>query len=247
MDEWREVPANRLDAWADEVVAGLDAHEDVDRALRYALRRRPSLREENGARMADAVRAAALGLGPAACALAAGVSERLLGNWLARDASFAAAMAAARELAGGQGAGGRPGPAGPALHPAGLRVLLKALRAGSLHAPAAALIGLSGRALYRLRRESPEIAALVAAARRARPRKTDRRGGPGRRRYRLVRLDETALPSGSPVPGPRISPDADPADPVDRVDPAGPAGPVDLRDAPTGLGGRRVPGVPPGR
>ncbi|MER6915112.1 hypothetical protein ABT354_25835 [Streptomyces sp. NPDC000594] len=216
MDEWREVPASRLDTWADEVLAGLDAHEGIDRALRRALGRGPTLGEENSTRMADALRAAALGLSPAACALAAGVSERLLANWQARDASFGAAMAAAVELARTRRA--EPGPAG--LNPAALRVLLTALRAGALHAPAAALIGMSGRALYRLRRERPEIAALVAAARRARPRKGDRRGAPRyERRYRLVRLDGSTTPSPS-VPAPRAT--ADTLTPESHPAPEGP-------------------------
>ncbi|WP_406002318.1 hypothetical protein [Streptomyces sp. NBC_00829] len=33
MSDRRADPGNRLDEWADRVVAGLDAHEEVDRAL----------------------------------------------------------------------------------------------------------------------------------------------------------------------------------------------------------------------
>ncbi|MCM2390566.1 hypothetical protein [Streptomyces albipurpureus] len=186
MDEYGETPANSLEAWADGVVARLDVHEDIDRSLLYALRKGPSLRDETAARMADALRAAALGLNSAGCAMAAGVSERLLLNWQSQDPSFAAAMAAATDMARAQTAG----LAGP-LNPAALRVLLRALRNGALHGPAAALVGMSGRALYRLRRESPEVAALVAAARRARPKKADRRRrSPYEQRYRLIRLDQ---------------------------------------------------------
>ncbi|GGZ29335.1 hypothetical protein GCM10010387_23370 [Streptomyces inusitatus] len=201
MDERLEAPLSRLDLWADEVVAGLDADEDIDRSLRRALRGgKPDLREENAARRADALRAAALGLNPAACAMAAGVSERLLLNWQRGDDAFAAAMTAAREMARTDDVA-RPA---DALNPAALRVLLSALRGGALHAPAAALVGMSGRALYRLRRESPEIAALVAAARRARPKKADRRrGAKCEQRYRLVRVEDGAVsPSGPAGHGP---------------------------------------------
>jgi hypothetical protein len=176
-------PADRLDGWADGVLARLGAQREADHALRLALPGEPSLREETAARMAEALRAAALGLGPAGCAVAAGVSERLLLNWQRRDGAFAAA-----------------GPAGrPPLTPLALRVLLTAVRAGALNETAAALIGMSGRAFYRLRRESPEIAALVAAARRSRPRRSGRRRRPGHEdpwRYRLVRLDPPAGPRG---------------------------------------------------
>ncbi|GAA2251112.1 hypothetical protein GCM10010232_43850 [Streptomyces amakusaensis] len=197
MDERLEAPLSRLDLWADEVIAGLDANEDIDRSLRGALRGgKPDLREENAARRADALRAAALGLNPAACAMAAGVSERLLLNWQRGDDAFAAAMTAAREMARTDDVA-RPA---DALNPAALRVLLSALRGGALHAPAAALVGMSGRALYRLRRESPEIAALVAAARRARPKKADRRrGAKYEQRYRLVRMEDGAVSPSVPA------------------------------------------------
>ncbi len=185
MGERRADPANRLESWADRVMADLDAQEDLDRALLRALRYSPSLREETAARMADAVRAAALGLGPAGCAVAAGVSERLLGAWQAQDPSFAAAMAAATSMARAHAPD-----SGVPLNPASLRVLLKAVRGGGLYGPAAALAGMSGRAFYRLRREIPEVGALVAAARRARPKKADRRRKSRYEyHYRLVRVD----------------------------------------------------------
>ncbi|MEJ8633226.1 hypothetical protein [Streptomyces sp. MS2.AVA.5] len=186
MEERRVDPANRLESWADGVVAALDAQEDVDRALLHALGARPSLREETAARMADAVRAAALGLGPPGCAVAAGVSERLLTAWQEHDPTFAAAMAAAATMARARG----PVP-GATLNATALRVLLTAMRGGALHGPAAALVGMSGRAFYRLRRERPEVGALVAAARRARPKKADRRKRPKyEQHYRLVRIDD---------------------------------------------------------
>ncbi|MFI1016715.1 hypothetical protein [Streptomyces sp. NPDC020965] len=180
---------NHLETWADGVVAELAAQEALDRSLLSALPGKPSLREETAARMADALRAAALGLNPGGCAVAAGVSERLLLTWQAREPAFAAAMAAAAELARV-----RTPSTSVRLSPLSLRVVLKAVRDGALHAPAAALVGMSGRAFYRLRRESPELGALVAAARRARPRRADRRKKwqERERGYRLVRVDEAS-------------------------------------------------------
>ncbi|WP_371794325.1 hypothetical protein [Streptomyces sp. NBC_01718] len=186
MDERQADPANRPESWADRVVADLDAQEGVDRALLQVLRNPPSLREETVGRMADAVRAAALGLGSAGCAVAAGISEGLLRAWRAQDPSFAAAMAAATVLARAH-----VPDSGIPLNPTSLRVLLKAVRGGALLGSAAALVGMSERALYRLRRESPEVGALVAAARRARPKKADRRGKTRyEHHYRLLRVDD---------------------------------------------------------
>ncbi|MFF7577104.1 hypothetical protein ACFZBE_19270 [Streptomyces sp. NPDC008061] len=186
MDERQADPANRPESWADRVVADLDAQEGIDRVLLHVLRNPPSLREETVGRMADAVRAAALGLGPAGCAVAAGISERLLCAWRAQDPSFAAAMAAATAMARAHAPD-----SGIPLNPTSLRVLLKAVRGGALLGPAAALVGMSERALYRLRRECPEVGALVAAARRARPKKIDRRGKARyQHHYRLLRVDD---------------------------------------------------------
>ncbi|MFD0415616.1 hypothetical protein [Streptomyces sp. NPDC127108] len=194
--ERRAAAVNRLEAWADGVVAGLDAQEDIDRSLLQALRVDPSLRAETAVRRADALRAAALGLGPAGCAAAAGVTERLLLNWQAQDPSFAEAMAAATLMAASEREQGRPmaTPAGPGA--AALRVVLRAVRDGVAQPSAAVLGGWSERSFLRLRRRSPEVAALLAAARRARARarRTERRGVPGGGRgYRLVRVDDGPL------------------------------------------------------
>ncbi|MBB5102199.1 hypothetical protein [Streptomyces spectabilis] len=188
----RAACAHRLEAWADGVVAGLDAQEDVERSLSHALRGDPSLREETAVRRADALRAAALGLGPAGCAVAAGVSPRMLGNWQEQDPAFAAAMTAAAELAERERErAARAEVAVSGLSPAALRVVLKAIREGSVQSAAAALGGWSEQSFLRLRRKSPEVAALLAAARRARTKKADRRGRPRfERGYRLVRVDE---------------------------------------------------------
>ncbi|MEW2524291.1 hypothetical protein [Streptomyces sp. NPDC047071] len=188
----RAACAHRLDAWADGVVAGLDAQEDVERSLLQALRGDPSLREETAVRRADALRAAALGLGPAGCAVAAGVSVRMLRNWQEQDPAFAAAMTAAAELAEQERERAAPVAAdAPGLGPAALRVVLKAIREGSVQSSAAVIGGWSEQSFLRLRRRSPEVAALLAAARRARAKKADRRGRPRfERGYRLVRVDD---------------------------------------------------------
>ncbi|WP_161624954.1 hypothetical protein [Streptomyces spectabilis] len=201
MERRRAACAHRLEAWADGVVAGLDAQEDVERSLSRALRGEPSLREETAVRRADALRAAALGLGPAGCAVAAGVSHRMLRTWQEQDPAFAAAMTAAVELAERERErAARAETEAPGLGPAALRVVLKAVREGSVQSAAAALGGWSEQSFLRLRRKSPEVAALLAAARRARAKKADRRGRPRfERGYRLVRVDEGEMGSDASV------------------------------------------------
>ncbi|NNN30947.1 hypothetical protein HLK59_11315 [Streptomyces sp. S3(2020)] len=196
MDEGVD-PARESAAWTDGVLERLVAQDDLDADLLAALGRSPTLREETLTRMAEAVRAAALGLGPAGCAVAAGVPERLLRNWQAHNPSFAAAMAAASTLARlhTPGGNGKPAP----LTPAALRVLLRAVRAGARHAPAAEAAGVTLNALNGLRRQHPTLNALILAARRARPKRGDRRGVSAfEHRYRLVRVDDTAPETPSP-------------------------------------------------
>ncbi len=183
------------DEWADDVLAWMSSQEEVDRALRDALRRSPSQREETLARMADALRGAAQGLTIPGCAAAAGVPERTLREWLDIDASFAGALRAAQALAEAHGL--RPG-AAPT--PAALRLILNAIRTGATGPAAANLVGISIRGFNRLRAEAPPVAALIAAARRARTAKasagrrrrrlstTSRRAG-----YRIVQLDDPIL------------------------------------------------------
>ncbi|MFD3875634.1 hypothetical protein [Streptomyces sp. NPDC058623] len=192
------------DEWADEVVACMGSRDMVERALREALSRTPSQREETIARMADALRGAAQGLSVPGCAAAAGVPERILREWLEIDASFAGALRAAHALA--QAHGLRPG-AEPT--PAALHLLLDAIRKGAAWPAAATLVGISIRGFNRLRSEAPQVGALIAAAQRARPART----APGGRRrlpkaggtrpgYRIVRLDDPVLsPGGRPDPG----------------------------------------------
>ncbi|WP_329388418.1 hypothetical protein OG625_33425 [Streptomyces sp. NBC_01351] len=189
----------KQDEWADRVVARTGFQEELDRALRDALRRPPSQREETITRMADALRGAAQGLTVPGCAAAAGVSERTLREWLVLDAGFAGALRAARALAEAHGANPGPTPT-----PAALQLMLNAIRKGATLPAAANLIGLSVRGFNRLRADAPSVAALVAAARRAR----SAQATPGRWRrppgsaglragYRIVELDDPVLSPGS--------------------------------------------------
>jgi hypothetical protein len=177
-------------AWADVVVAHLDASEDIDRSLVVALHGNASLHEENALRRADALRGAALGLTAAGCAAAAGISEKLLLTWRARDAPFDAAMTAAQTLARTHALT----PGGP-ITPAGLRLLLRAVGDGSPLGSAAALLGVRSDSLWRLRRANPRVGALVNAALRRGHSKAGRgKKGRGLKGYRLVRLDTPPPP-----------------------------------------------------
>ncbi|MEU9083984.1 hypothetical protein [Streptomyces sp. NPDC048357] len=192
------------DEWADEVLAWMSSQEEMDRALRDALRRTPSQREETIARMADALRGAAQGLTIPGCAAAAGLPERTLREWLDIDVSFAEALRAAHALADAHGL--RPG-AAPT--PAALQLMLNAIRKGAAWPAAATLVGISVRGFNRLRAEAPPVGALIAAAQRARsakggaaqrrrpPKGTGRRAG-----YRIVQLDDPLLSPGSQPDGP---------------------------------------------
>ncbi|MCY0939993.1 hypothetical protein [Streptomyces antarcticus] len=192
---------SQQDEWADEVVARLGSQEDMDRALRDALRRTPSQREETIARMADALRGAAQGLTIPGCAAAAGVPERTLREWLDLDASFAAALGAAHALAEAHGL--RPGTTPT---PAALQLMLNAIRMGAAWPAAATLVGISIRGFNRLRAEAPPVAALIAAAQRARgakaaagQRRRPAKAASSRAGYRIVRLDDPLLsPGGQP-------------------------------------------------
>ncbi|MFF1368818.1 hypothetical protein [Streptomyces virginiae] len=196
------------DEWADEVLAWMSSQEEMDRALRDALRRTPSQREETIARMADALRGAAQGLTLPGCAAAAGVPERILREWLEIDSSFATALGSAHALAEAHGL--RPGSAPT---PASLQLMLNAIRKGAAWPAAATLVGISVRGFNRLRAEAPPVGALIAAAQRARSAKA---GASRRRRppkaasrrvgYRIVQLDD-----------PLLSPDSQPDDSADGL------------------------------
>ncbi|MET7743778.1 hypothetical protein [Streptomyces sp. NPDC005385] len=186
MDEATDTDAP-LAAWADDVLAHLDARTRLDEELLVALGREPNLREETLTRMAEAVRAAALGIDAAGCAAAAGIPERLLLNWQALEPSFAEAMSAASALSGWNGHGEeKPVP----LTPLELRTLLTVIRSGAAVGAAAARVGVSRRRLDEARRRRPEVNALILAARRTRAPKSARRSGVSYGHgYRLLQVD----------------------------------------------------------
>ncbi|MEU8774526.1 hypothetical protein [Streptomyces sp. NPDC048606] len=193
----------RQEDWADEVVAWFGCQEETERALREALHRPPSQREETVARMADAVRGAAQGLTIPGCAAVAGVAERTMREWLAMDASFAAAVRAAQGLAEAHGLDPRTAPT-----PAALQLVLNAIRKGAAWPAAAGLAGISVRGFNRLRSEAPLVGALVAAAQRARsvrsaagPRRTPPASKPRRPGYRIVVLDDPLFSPCAPPGG----------------------------------------------
>ncbi|MFJ6614473.1 hypothetical protein ACIQPT_29800 [Streptomyces sp. NPDC091289] len=181
-----DAAGERPDAWAEAVVAGLDAAKAAERALADALRPAMSLKEEKAQRRAEAVRAAAMGLGAAGCASAAGVSGRLLESWRAEDPVFDAALSAARSLAHVHDV-----VPDVTTNPAVLRVALEAILSGVPFVAAGALVGVKRDTFYRLRRGNPRLGALFGAAQSMRRRSVP----PGRKRkadlkgYRLVRLD----------------------------------------------------------
>ncbi|MER5959887.1 hypothetical protein [Streptomyces longhuiensis] len=181
---------------ADRVMAWLAAREDVEQTLHAPLGDLPSERDERLARMADILQATALGLGPQAAAVWAGVPEPLLQRWLASDQHFASAVQTASALASAHGL--EPG---GAKTPAMIRVVMLALSKGATWDAAAAAAGLSVRKLRQLWRESPTLIALLDAARRARSRKPStyvpstyrpRKPGlkPSTNTYRLVQRDD---------------------------------------------------------
>ncbi|MCF3180880.1 hypothetical protein IPZ70_13195 [Streptomyces polychromogenes] len=200
MEERAQDDPERRRAWARELVAGLTAAEDADRSLAAVLDPEPDLQAENDARRARAVHAAAMGLGPAGCAAAAGIPEALLSGWRAKDPAFEAALAAATALAAAH-----RGPARGRISGLGLRLFLQAVARGAHVGTAASIVGLRSDQLLRLRRANPLVAALVdAAVQQAR----GLRGGDRRPKrapaYRLVTLR-------APAPG-REAPD--PPDPA---------------------------------
>ncbi|MFJ9931486.1 hypothetical protein ACIRSJ_00050 [Streptomyces virginiae] len=192
---------------AARVVAWLAARDEAEQALREALGRPPSQRDDTVARMAEALRAAAQGLEEPAIAVVAGVPERMLRGWMEQDPAFAAALRAARALAAGHGLAA-DGCATPAM----LRVVLDAVGRGASWPVAGRLAGFSVRRFNRLRRTTPGVEALLEAAQRMRSRtareaRTGRGGrvahpveskaAAGDRRYRLVQLDDPLLsPTG---------------------------------------------------
>ncbi|MFH7598256.1 hypothetical protein WDV06_24645 [Streptomyces racemochromogenes] len=210
MDERAQDEPERRREWARELVAGLTAAEELDLALAAVLDPEPDLLAENDARRARAVHAAAMGLGPAGCAAAAGIPEALLAGWRARDPAFEAALAAATALAAAHRV-----PARGRTSALGLRLFLQSVARGASAGTSAAIVGLRSDQLLRLRRANPLVAALVdAAVQQAR----GLRGGERRPKrapaYRLVTL--RTPPSG---------PDPDRSHPEGRIEPPAPDAP----------------------
>ncbi|MFE3764452.1 hypothetical protein ACFXPI_22135 [Streptomyces sp. NPDC059104] len=190
MDEQEQDASGDRRQWAAAVLAGLGTAEDIDRTLATALDPHPDLSAENSVRRARAVHAAALGLGPAGCAAAAGIPEPMLAGWRAHDPAFDAALAAASALAEAHRVGA-PGKVGGF----GLRLLLQSVAKGVHAGTAAAIVGLRSDQLLRLRRANPQVSALLdAAVQQARGlRGNDRRPRRGHA-YRLVHVSDAAPP-----------------------------------------------------
>ncbi|MFD4244007.1 hypothetical protein ACFWP3_20745 [Streptomyces sp. NPDC058525] len=154
------------------------------------------LAAETNQRRADAVHAAALGLGPRGWAAAAGISESLLGEWR-KDPAFDGALTAAAALASAHRVAS-PGQ----LNGFQLRLLLRSLaRSGRLGA-AATSAGITLKQLARIRQNSPQVNSLIEAATLHGRHRRGRRSGSA---YRLVHRDAAAGP-GPAGPSEKRSP-----------------------------------------
>ncbi|MFD9378551.1 hypothetical protein ACFWBH_23895 [Streptomyces sp. NPDC059999] len=178
-------------AWAGSAIDDLNAGDEADRSLGEALGTTGDLRAENTQRRAEAVRAAAMGLPPAACALAAGISERMLTVWQGTDPHFNAAMATAQALAHAHGLTGSAAPTSPFA----LRLLLRAVQGGAGIFAAAEQLGIPRHRLQKLR-TNPRVAALVTAAQSIGRKPAPR--GSKTYAYRLVRTSPTGDPPAAP-------------------------------------------------
>ncbi|MCA1219432.1 hypothetical protein [Streptomyces sp. 8L] len=180
---------------AEQVVGWLVDREEVVRTLQLSFGALPSQRDERLSHMSDVLQATAQGLGARAAAVWAGVPEHLLRTWLKDDQVFASAVEAASALATAHGVD-----RSSVRTPATVRVIILAISKGLSWETAVETVGLSSYKLRVLWRDSPMLAALVDAARRARLRKPKRfvppnyrPRKPGRKvathGYRLVRRD----------------------------------------------------------
>ncbi|MFF4321146.1 hypothetical protein [Streptomyces sp. NPDC001568] len=145
-----------------------------------------------------------MGLGPAGCAAAAGISEALLAGWR-KDASFDKALQAAFAMADAH----QVAPRGR-INGFGLGVLLRCLAQGVRLGPAAAVVGLTPAQLKRLRKANTELNSLIETA----ILQGRRHNTPGRN-YRLVQLDGDAMTQDSrahdgkaTTPGPAAAQDS---------------------------------------
>lgn len=151
--------SGRTQEWVDGVLADLHTSDEVDLTLTSVAYGAEGLAAETDLRRGRAVYAAAMGLGPAGCAVEAGITEVMLAHWRQRDAEFDRAMDAASAMArtGGVAPKGR-------LNGVGLRILLRSLTRGVPLGTAAEAAGLRRDQLNRLRRRNPSIHLLVEAA-----------------------------------------------------------------------------------
>ncbi|MFE3789461.1 hypothetical protein [Streptomyces goshikiensis] len=170
--------------WAEHTVNALNADDLARAALGEALDTAGDLPLERSQRHAEALRAAAMGLPPSGCALAAGVSERMLATWRNNDPCFNAAMASAQALAHAHGLTGSEA----ATTPFALRLFLRALHNGAGLFAASDQIGLSRHHLKKLRAR-PQVEALITAAQNLARKPAQRRAKPFT--YRLVRTEST--------------------------------------------------------
>ncbi|MCJ0874459.1 hypothetical protein [Streptomyces sp. AP-93] len=144
--------------WAKLLIAELASSPDIDEALTTAVHGRRNLAAETNLRRANALHAAAMGLGPAGCATAAGVSESILASWR-KDPSFDNAMASASALAVAH----EVAPRGR-INGLGLHLVLRSILQGAFLGTAAASIGLRSDQILRIRRENPLIDSLIETA-----------------------------------------------------------------------------------
>ncbi|MEV6728231.1 MULTISPECIES: hypothetical protein [unclassified Streptomyces] len=190
-NEEPDAPGRRPD-WAARLVSRLESRDDIDRTLHVVVHGEQDLSAEVNIRRAQAVHAAAMGLGPAGCAAAADISEAMLSSWRSQDPAFDAAISSATAMA----ATHHVAPPGK-LNGTGLDLLLQSLVRGTFIGTAASAVNLRREQLRRLRMGNPAIDDLVTEAL---TRGHARRKPKGRKRpynYRLVRTDVPAIHSPS--------------------------------------------------
>ncbi|MFE5969632.1 hypothetical protein [Streptomyces sp. NPDC056463] len=182
--------------WAECLVAHLNSPHHLEQTLIIAIHGHPDHAAETNHRRAQALHAAAMGLGPAGCAAAAGITESLLASWRKNDPAFDTAVSAAAAMASAHNVA----PHGQT-NAFGLRLLLRSIAHGIHVGTAAAAVGLRRDQLTRIRRNNPTINSLLDAA--IRQGRTRRPGLHSKRRarrsyaYRLVTRAEPSAADAS--------------------------------------------------
>ncbi|MCX4631268.1 MULTISPECIES: hypothetical protein [unclassified Streptomyces] len=178
--------------WAARLLSRLESRDDIDRTLHVVVHGQQDLSGEVNLRRAQAVHAAAMGLGSAGCAAAAGISEAMLASWRSQDSAFDAAIASATAMA----ATHQVAPPGK-LNGTGLGLLLQSLVHGTFIGTAASAVNLRLDQLRRLRMGNPAIDDLITEAlARGHARRKPKRGK-RTYNYRLVSTDVSAIRSSS--------------------------------------------------